>query len=167
MAEEIKTTQEPEVDNPADQNPFGAQDYLKALEEIRKGTVEKDKYDKLAEENRQLVKSLANGSMREQEQESHVSSSEVEARLFAKRPKYRNDLEYFTDVLLYRDALIAEGQEDPFLPLNHDYVPTQADAERAEEIAEALKGCVEYADGDPSIFTSELKRRGVNINTRR
>lgn len=163
--EEERTTQEQTPETPPE---FGAQDYLNTLDAIKKNMVPVDKYNKLAEENRQLVQSLANGGgIQEEADVERESSEEIAKRLFAKSPKYRTDLAYFTDVLAYRDALIGEGGEDPFLPNNHEYVPSREDIERAQEIADALKECVEYADGDPSLFSNELKRRGVNIQTRR
>lgn len=156
------------IETQEEQNDFGAQEYLDTLEAIKKSTVSKDKYDKLVAENKQLVTALANGErLNSEEREEREPSVDIAKRLFSKHPSYRSDLAYFTDVLAYRDALIEEGQADPFLPYNHEYIPTSADTDRAEEIAAALKECVEYADGDPSIFTSELKRRGVNINTKR
>lgn len=163
MADEIITN--PEQTTPEEE--MGAADYISKLNELRKGTVDIAKYNKLVEENKQLVNALANGEHRDEDDEEHEPSADIAARLFAKSPKYRNDLAYFTDVLAYRDALIEEGGEDPFLPFNHEYQPTAQDAEYAQRIADSLRECVEYANGDPSIFASELKRRGVNIQTRR
>lgn len=146
---------------------FSAEDYIKKLDEIRAGMVPKEKYEKLAGENKQLVEALAKGNYEQSDVEPSVDPAEVGKKLFARSQKYHNDLEYFTDVLAYRDAVIESGSQDPFLPYSHDYVPSESESRRAQEIADILKECVEYADGDPSIFTSELKRRGVNIESRR
>lgn len=162
MAEEEKTGIEEGTGG-----DFSAEDYIKKLDEIRSGMVPKDKYDKLAGENKQLVEALAKGNYEQPDMDTPADPSEIGKKLFAKSPKYHNDLEYFTDVLAYRDAVIESGSQDPFLPYSHDYVPSESETRRAQEIADILKECVEYADGDPSIFTSELKRRGVNIETRR
>lgn len=140
--------------------------YVDALNKIKENMVDKTKYDKLAEDNKKLVEALASGShFEEEEEEKGEPSSDIAKRIFKNSKRYRNDLEFFTDALAYRDALIEEGQVDPFLPFNHDYAPDEDDVQKAQDIADALKECVEYAQGDPKLFTSELMRRGVKINT--
>ena len=162
MADETITTTE----QTAQEEEPNASSYIEALAKIRESMVDKSKYDKLAEDNKKLVEALANGShFEEEEQESMEPSSEIAKRIFKNSKRYRNDLEFFTDALAYRDALIEEGQVDPFLPFNHDYSPDESDVQKAQDIADALKECVEYAQGDPKLFTSELMRRGVKINT--
>ena len=143
-----------------------ASGYVDALNKLKENMVDRTKYDKLAEDNKKLVEALANGShFEEEDEESTEPSSEIAKRIFKNSKRYRNDLEFFTDALAYRDALIEEGQVDPFLPFNHDYSPDESDVQKAQDIADALKECVEYAQGDPKLFTSELMRRGVKINT--
>lgn len=154
---EEQTTQEEETN---------ANAYIEALAKIKENMVDKTKYDKLVDDNKKLVEALANGShFEEEDQESTESSSEIAKRIFKNSKHYRNDLEFFTDALAYRDALIEEGQVDPFLPFNHEYAPDESDVQKAQDIADQLKECVEYAKGDPKLFTGELMRRGVKINT--
>ena len=143
-----------------------ASGYVDALNKLKENMVDRTKYDKLAEDNKKLVEALASGShFEEEEEEKGEPSSDIAKRIFKNSKRYRNDLEFFTDALAYRDALIEEGQVDPFLPFNHDYSPDESDVQKAQDIADALKECVEYAQGDPKLFTSELMRRGVKINT--
>lgn len=145
---------------------MNASAYIESLANIRENMVDRTRYDRLVEDNRRLVEALANGShFEEEEEEKGEPSSEIAKRIFKNSKRYRNDLEFFTDALAYRDALIEEGQVDPFLPFNHDYSPDESDVQKAQDIADALKECVEYAQGDPKLFTSELMRRGVKINT--
>ena len=161
MAEEITTPSE-EITT----EEVNASAYIDALNKIKENMVDKTKYDKLAEDNKKLVEALASGShFEEEEEEKGEPSSDIAKRIFKNSKRYRNDLEFFTDALAYRDALIEEGQVDPFLPFNHDYSPDESDVQKAQDIADALKECVEYAQGDPKLFTSELMRRGVKINT--
>ncbi len=161
MADETTTTTEETTTE-----EVNASAYIDALNKMKENMVDKTKYDKLVEDNKKLVEALANGNhFEEEEQESMEPSSEIAKRIFKNSKRYRNDLEFFTDALAYRDALIEEGQVDPFLPFNHDYSPDESDVQKAQDIADALKECVEYAQGDPKLFTSELMRRGVKINT--
>lgn len=159
--EETRTTE-------TEEQEFSAQDYLDNLNKIKEGMVDKAKYDKLAEDNKKLVEALASGSrFTDDSDEPGEPSVDIAKRLFKNSKKYRNDLDFFTDALAYRNALIEEGQVDPFLPFSHDYVPDQEDIDKAQEIADQLQECVEYANGDPKLFTGELMRRGVKINIQR
>ena len=72
------------------------------------------------------------------------------------------NLEYVKTAVELRDALIAQGQKDPFLPYGEGILPTAEDVECANRVANVYKECIEYADGDPDIFTSELQRRTVD-----
>ena len=160
MDEEKKVETE-ETDTEVD-----ASAYIDALNKMKENMVDKAKYDKLADDNKKLVDALANGSRFEEEDaDEHEPSSEIAKRIFKNSKRYRNDLEFFTDALAYRDALIEEGQVDPFLPFNHEYAPDETDVQKAQDIADQLKECVEYAQGDPKLFTGELMRRGVKINS--
>ena len=73
------------------------------------------------------------------------------------------NLEYVTKALELRDQLIAAGKPDPFLPYGEKIAPTNEDVEAANRVAKVLRECVDYADGDSSIFTNELQR--VMIDT--
>ena len=73
-----------------------------------------------------------------------------------------NNLDYVQTAVELRDALIAQGQKDPFLPYGEGVLPTAEDVECANRVANVFKECIEYADGDPDIFTSELQRRTVD-----
>ena len=51
------------------------------------------------------------------------------------------------------------GQTDPFVPNGSKIKPTDEDFAKAKKVADTLQECVDYADGDPDVFTDELKRR--------
>ena len=50
-------------------------------------------------------------------------------------------------------------QTDPFVPTGSKIKPTDEDFAKAKKVADTLQECVDYADGDPDVFTDELKRR--------
>ena len=149
MAEEIKT----------EQNPM-EQDYLEQIEKIKSNTVDKSLYDKLLEENRKLLKSVVDGSNLEVE-DPKVEKPDIAALrkdLFSE-DQHLNNLQYWEKALDLRDALIAEGKQDPFLPYGHHIAPDVNDVARVENLVNVVKECIEYADGDSIAFTNELNRR--------
>lgn len=138
-------------------------DYVAALTELREKSVPKEQYAKLKEENAQLLKALINGETIEgipQASESDVD--ELRKQLFSEEAQLTN-LEYVTKTLELRDAIISKGDPDPFLPVGHQISPTNDDIEAADRVAKILRNCIEYADGDSTIFTNELQR--VMIDT--
>ena len=75
-----------------------------------------------------------------------------------------NNLEYCDTALQLRDALIENGDKDPFLPFGHNVIATESDIETANRVANVMRECIDYAEGDSDIFTNELQRRTVDIS---
>ena len=78
-------------------------------------------------------------------------------------PRELNNLEYITKAMELRDALIENGEPDPFLPVGKQISPTRDDIEGAEKVAQVYRECIEYADGDSEVFTNELMRRTRDV----
>ena len=89
--------------------------------------------------------------------ENKPDLDDLRKKLFTKKSK--NDLEYFTNLLALRDGVMADGQPDPFLPINREFRATAQDEADAERIATQIKEAIEYADGDPAVFSNDLRRR--------
>lgn len=152
MEDEIKTEQNEQLT---------ADDYLANLSALKNTTVSKEEYARILEENRKLADALANGLPYEQKDDSEPDPVDIDAlrkSLFIDH-KYNSDLDYFKDVLKLREALMEQGQADPFLPNHPDYVPNEHDSERAQFIADELQAAIDYADGDKDVFKVELQRR--------
>lgn len=130
-------------------------DYIEAIKEMKQNTVDKNTYLKLKEENRKLLQSLVNGEQKEIEKEEPVDIDQLRNDIFNKES---TNLEYITNVLKLRDELIKRGERDPFLPYGKNILPTDEDIATANRVAKALQECVDYADGNSDIFTSELQR---------
>ena len=157
----------PEEITPEDATPeFGADQYIAELNRIRSEMVARSDYDRVVSENSKLARAVA-----DYDYSSDIDSPEnndqiiaaLRKNLYGGGKKYRNDLEYFTDTLNLRQRLMDKGEGDPFLPCNSAYVPNEADEVRAQEIAESIQEAVDYADGDPEVFSVEMRRR-CNIN---
>lgn len=136
------------------------QDYIAEIQNLRETTVPKDEYNRLREENKRLISSLAKGETITQPAPK-PDINELRKRVFDN--EHQSNLEYWEAVLELRDAVIDSGAPDPFLPQGHKVVPTNEDFECANRVATVVKECIDYADGDSQLFTNELMRRTVEV----
>ena len=90
--------------------------YIEAIKEIKANSVSKQAYEKLREENKQLLDSLINGKEIElPKQKEPVDIDKIRSTLFDEnRPLSK--LEYESNALKLRDELLEKGVRDPFLP---------------------------------------------------
>lgn len=135
----------------------GAQ-YIEAIEQIKANSVSKDKYAKLEAENKKLLDSLINGGQIEQPKAKTAADINALRKELFNPDAQLSNLDYAKKALELREALIENRQPDPFLPWGKNISPTAEDVQKANKLAEALQSCVDYADGDSDIFTSELMR---------
>lgn len=135
-------------------------DYISAIKEIKENSVDKEKYNQLREENKRLLQSLVNGETIQSDVKP-VDIGELRKELFSENADLSN-LDYMTKTIQLRDALIESGEKDPFLPWGKKITPTQEDVQTAERVANIIKECIEYADGDSGVFTGELQRRMID-----
>ena len=133
------------------------QDYLAAINELKQNSVDRSKYDALKAENKRLIDSIVNGTGVGQVTVEEKESIE-ELRRKVNNP-HQTNLDYWTNVLNLRDALMEEGYEDPFVGASSQYTPTLVDYDNANKVATVFKEMVEVADGDPDVFLNEYQRR--------
>lgn len=138
-------------------------DYITAIKELKEKSVDRSKYDQLRAENKKLLDSIVNGTPVEVAKEDKKSVEELRA---AYLKEDQSNLEYITNTLKLREALIAEGKPDPFLPVGNQIMPTDEDVNTANKVAQVLQECVDYAEGDSAVFTNELQRRMVDVKIR-
>lgn len=156
MAEEEKEKQ-----NPDNEPEMTANEYINQINDLKEKTVSREEYERIKNDNRELAKALINGTganipgITKPEQKPDLD--DLRKKLFTKKSK--NDLEYFTNLLALRDGVMADGQPDPFLPINREFRATAQDEADAERIATQIKEAIEYADGDPAVFSNDLRRR--------
>ena len=133
-------------------------DYLAAIKELKANSVDRAKYDKLKEENKKLLDTVINGGEYSgSHEDSSVDIEQLRKNVFD-NPEPTN-LEYVTNVLKLREALIEEGYEDPFVPQGNQIVATEQDRLTAEKVARELQDMVDKANGDPHVFNAEFNRR--------
>ena len=135
-------------------------DYIEAIKEIKENSVDKETYLKLKEENKKLLNSLVNGeTLPAESQEQKVDIDALRQELFGIKHKTLNNLEFVDKALKLRNALIEKGENDSFVATGSKIKPTDEDYAKAEKVAKVLQECVDYADGDPNVFTDELNRK--------
>ena len=142
------------------------QDYIEAIQALKQNSVDRSEYDKLRAENKKLIDAVVNGQPGQEEpvvsKHSKEQIDELRNDLF-NSPKELNNLEYITKAMELREALIENGEPDPFLPVGKQISPTRDDIEGAEKVAQVYKECIEYAEGDSEVFTNELMRRTRDV----
>ena len=138
-------------------------DYLAAINELKQNSVSREDYNKLKAENKKLLDSIVNNVPVEVQSPQRKSIEELRA---AYLKEDQTNLEYISNALKLREALISEGKPDPFLPIGEQILPTDEDVAAANKVASVLQECVDYAEGDSAVFTNELQRRLVDVKIR-
>ena len=133
--------------------------YIEAIKEMKANSVSREAYVKLQQENKQLLNSLVNGQEIEIKKEEPVDIDGLRQKLFSAKKHDMTNLEYVSNALKLREALMERGEMDPFVPSGKKIHPTDDDFKKADKVATVLQECVDYADGDAMVFTDELKRR--------
>ena len=93
------------------------QDYLAAIKELKQNSVDRSEYDKLRAENKKLIDAVVNGQPGQEEpvftKHSKEQIDDLRNDLF-NSPKELNNLEYVTKAMELREALMENGEPDPF-----------------------------------------------------
>lgn len=133
-------------------------DYIQAINELKANTVDKSQYEKLKAENKKLLDSLVSGQTPEITKiVEKPDINELRKKLFDPDNNLSN-LEYVDNMLKLRNVLIENGDRDPFLPIGEKVEITADTVQKAENVANVLQECVDYAEGDSGIFTAQLQR---------
>lgn len=154
----------PDIDNniitPEEENQ--EQDYIQIIQDLKGNTVSKDKYNRLAEENKRLMTALANGEKVEVEAPEKPDIDILRAELYTDNVQKLSDIQMIQKTLELRKAIMDEGGDDPFVPHGRKVVIEQSDYDTAERVADVLQQCIDYADGDNAVFVNEMQRRTVD-----
>lgn len=138
-------------------------DYLAEIEHLKNTTVAKDQYNKILEDNKRLIQTIARNeeraieSQKGNEAKKEINLDECREKLF-KQNSGLKACEYFENALNLRRGLIEKGEPDPFIPIGNRINPTAEDIETANKVAEGFQSCLDYAEGDDSLFVQELQR---------
>lgn len=154
MSEEVITTAPG-----AEEEVLDHQNYINAIQEMKDKTVDKTLYDKLLRERNDLINTLANGGTLPAGREETATLEECRK---AFNGKLSGQCDMFEKLLAMREAGLREEGEDCFVSTGRHITPTQADYQRAQELADIYRECLDYAQGDDGVFVGEMSRRMVD-----
>jgi len=144
-------------------------DYLAAIKELKQNSVGREEYERLKAENKKLIDAVVNGQPAQETPQAVVHTkdeiNQLRKDLFNPEEQLTN-LEYVTKAMELREALIENGNPDPFLPVGKQINPSRDDVEKANIVAQVYQECIDYADGDSEVFTNELMRRTRDVRIR-
>lgn len=135
--------------------------YIAAIEELKANTVSRDSYNKLRNENKQLLDALVSGKEIPQESAVKPTTEELRKKLFGGTDM--SNLEYVETALALRNSLIEAGERDPFLPYGDKVDLTAEQIANAEKVAAGLQEMVDFAEGDSGVFSAEYQRRVKDV----
>lgn len=158
MNEEILTNQPTEETTQQIEN----QQYIDAIRDLKANTVSKERYDKLMEENKNLLNSLVNGESVATATPAQQELPPIQDLVDEMRGKHLSDIEFVEKALEFRDRVLEETGEDCFVSKGHNITPTQESYIAAQRTADIYRECLDYANGDNKVFMNELMRRMPN-----
>lgn len=149
-----------ELTNETMTNQDSNQMYLDEIKELKNNSVSKQQYDKLLEENRNLLKSLVEGSTQEAPAEEKPSRDIKD--ILTDFNGDSTNLDHIKAVLELHDKNLEKGIND-FVPQGYQIAPTDEDIEDAKKVEDFLRDLVKVADGNPAVFNNEYQRRVIDI----
>ena len=153
--------------NPATENEE-AVDYIAAINELKANSVDREKYNKLKDENQRLLDTLVSGGQLEQDKVApKETAADLRKALYGNGCDGLSNLDYWDKTLKLREMIMEEGNPDPFVPTGHNVVATDTDRAAAQKVAEVVKHCIDVAEGDSLVFTNELQRLTADVNLMR
>lgn len=139
--------------NPAPSaNPM-ERDYIEEIQKLKKDTVSKAEYERLAGENKKLINALSNSEYldpKENNKQENIDISNVAASILYGE---KNNFEAAKDILKIRKAIKDKDGVDIFVGAwQRDGEITEHDVECAEQFADTLENCIENCDNNPKVF---------------
>ena len=151
----------------AKQQDLAYNNLAEELKKLRENSVPKEEFDRLAQRNKTLsekyVESLGEQKDKAKE-EAAPDVNKMRAELFGNDRKNMTNLEYIDKVCKFRDAAIAAGERDPFLPTGGPDKDSLEARNTAEKVANGLKQMVKDANGSPEAFNALYQARTEDVN---
>lgn len=142
--------------------------YVEAINELKANTVPKEKYEKLQKENKELLDALVNNNQIETPETKKTLTDQELSDLIEKTYSVNSnlsDLEYMTNTLKLREAMMERGYQDPFAPEKPGNAkPTEAELEIAQNCAEAFQEMVEESEGNSELFHALYQKTVYDAN---
>lgn len=154
------------------ENPQTAEEYVAAIKALKENSVPKSEFDKVVQEKQVLIRGIADGAALPDSDKPAENKPDIKQLREKIRNAGENNLsnaEFVQTALDLRDACLAEGLPDPFLPLGIKRKPDNQDLAGAEKVADAFKSMLEEAKDeegkvDNDFFNALLKKYIANDN---
>lgn len=132
-------------------------DYIEEIRRLKETMVPKKDFDDLRDRNKKLLKAYTEGQRIEEPIQKKLAPDfgKLRKELFDGE---LNNLDYVSKALELREAIMDQGGQDPFLPNGPFHEANNQDREAVEKVVAVFEHCIEYANGDPEVFTNELSR---------
>lgn len=150
MSEELEQTQVEDTQ----------QMYLDEIANLKQTTVSKEDYNKLLNENRNLLKSIVEGKTQDTTVEEQPSRDIKD--ILGDFNSDSTNLDHIKAVLELHDKRLEQGYND-FVPMGHNISPTDEDIKDAQNVYDFLQDLVKTADGNADVFNNEYQRRVKDI----
>lgn len=139
-------------------------DYITAIKELKENSVSKDKYDALETEKKRLLEALVNGEELSNQEKEPELGSRLEYYKKYKENNFKNNLEYWDNMVKLRKATIEEYGLDPTVtgsygltPEGDKVEPAYGEAEAMEQQFATIEEMIKEADGNPLLFDALMQ----------
>lgn len=137
--------------------------YLDAINDLKSKSVSKDKYDKLVEENRNLLQSIVNGQSAASAEEPTEELPSKEELVKAMTSGTLSADDYVKAALTFRDIIFKETGKDVFVASGHYIQPSNDAQASAERTADVFAQCLESSSGNSTEFVQKLQNRTNDV----
>lgn len=138
-------------------------DYLAAIKELKKNSVDRAEYDRLRAENKKLLDTVINGQLPPEETEPTPKYRDTKVLKSIIANENSSNLDYWTAFLELRDKVIDECGYDPVVSggigPNGAVEPEYGEREGMAEQMEIIRECIKIANGDNQVFINETSKR--------
>ena len=153
----------------AKQQDVAYENLAEELKKLKLNSVPKEEYERLVTRNKQLseryLDSLDEQNRTAQDEAPKPNVQEMRKELFGDDRKDMTNLEYMDKVVKFRDAAIAAGERDPFLPTSGPDKDSLEAHNTAEKVANGLKQMIKDANGSPDAFNALYQARVEDVNS--
>ena len=161
--EEKQSAQAETVANENEQaEVMDANTYVENINALKKSTVDKKEYDKLVEENKRLSLAVLNGETLPNDKAVQEKKPSIEELRQNFKKDNQTNLDFWKNALSLRDAVIENGEPDPFLPKGHELIASEDDKTKACKVAKVMKELIEESEGSPEVFNALLQKTLVD-----
>lgn len=134
-----------------------AEEFQRAYRELQENSVPKSVVAEKDAQIADLTRAIIDGTSIPQGGEGGEQKPEIKELAKSMLEDGIGNLEFAKRTLEYRAAVIEKTGHDPFVALNSE--DPDGDGEKASNVADVLKDCVEKSGGSDSVFTALLNEK--------